>query len=424
MFKVAFLSLLWTLATGNASAIAQSNRVALVIGNSAYPGAMALKNPVNDAKLVSDALRTVGFQVTHLKDRSKSQLLADLTRATKTLNEGDLFFFFFAGHGLQVNNSNYLVPIDAEITQKEHIVKRCIPASDVLNTIKNSGSSMKVMALDCCRNNPFRSVTRGVEKGFAKMPAPEGTVIAFSTAPGLEAADGAGDNSPFSKHLVKTLGAKYPSGLDISDWFRITARVVKKETGQRGFLELDASMEPYLIKGTGVALLDQQDHNKEFKIGMRTKTKQRLFREDERLACEVTATHDCFVSIFSIDPTGDLTLLVPNEWHPDGLKVKANESLQFPTKKMGFEIFVKPPHGRTLIKAIATRRPLKIAGVNAQRLKAESIVALGNSQQLKTSDSSKNDVTSPFNLAQDFLSRKFADGQWATFSVVIETLPK
>ena len=418
-------SLLLTIASSLAWAQSKQ-RVALVIGNSKYLGDMALKNPVNDANLVASALTDVGFHVFHREDRTKTEIEADIKEATSDLAKGDVFIFFFAGHGLQIDGLNYLLPIDAEVAGERHVKDQCIEASFVLNAIKQSGASMKVVVLDCCRNNPFKSQTRGAaSKGLAKMSAPEGTVLAFSTAPGTEAADGRGDNSPFTKHLVESLKKDYPSGLDIVDWFRVTARGVKKETGQLGFLELGASMDPYLIKTTGIAMLDQSSTSEEFKIEIHTLENRHIYNEDETLTCKISASADCFVSVFAVDPKGDLTMLVPNKWHPQGLQVKGGETTEFPTPKMGFEFYLKPPHGRTLVKAIATGQPLEIAGVSAERLEREAMVNLGNTSKLQTSNKTGAvNANKAFDLTKDYLDKRFNDGQWATSSFTILTVAK
>jgi TPR repeat protein len=225
----------------------QPRRVALVIGNSSYQHA-PLKNPKRDAEAITKSLQSVGFEVTMKLDRTKFQMEDDIDAVTDGLASGDAVLFFYAGHGLEVENNNYLVPIDASVKRKHHVTQRCVRADYITQAMEGSGASLRVIVFDACRNNPFRSFVRSGKVGLATMQAPEGTIIAYSTAAGTEAADGEGDNSPFAKHFVDTVAADHPRGLEVTDLFRSVARQMKKETGQRAFLDLDASMEHYLLK--------------------------------------------------------------------------------------------------------------------------------------------------------------------------------
>ena len=244
--KLKFVMLL-LLCTHNAFGQEQYRRVALVIGNSAYES-QQLKNPMNDAKAIAKSLQSFGFQVVTKLDRTKFQIEADLDEVTKNLRSGDAVFFFFAGHGVQIDNTNYLIPIGAKITRDFHIKQRCVSLDYALAAMEDSEASLKVVMLDACRNNPFRSFARSQTTGLAAVEAPEGTIVAFSTAPGAVAQDGAGNNSPFTKHLVGTLASSPAGGIEINDMFRTVARAVKNETGQRAYLNSDASMDPFLLK--------------------------------------------------------------------------------------------------------------------------------------------------------------------------------
>ena len=231
----------------------QYRRVALVIGNSKYENMGTLKNPVNDARAISKSLALFGFQVTTKFDRDKFEIESDLDEVTKGLRPGDAVFFFFAGHGLQIDNTNYLVPVGAKISREFHIKQRCVSLGYALAAMEDSDASLKVVMLDACRDNPFRSFTRSQTTGLAAVEAPEGTIVAFSTAPGAVANDGAGNNSPFTKHLVGTLAKSPENGIEITDMFRSVARAVKDETGQRAYLNSDASMDPFLLRPVSLA---------------------------------------------------------------------------------------------------------------------------------------------------------------------------
>jgi len=177
-------------------------RAALVIGNASYAGDARLANPINDARAVRDALKGLGFTVEYLEDGTLREMEASVNKFTRRLSEGSVGMCFYAGHGLQVGGENYLQPIDAGIADEVDVRFKCLSANQLLDKMAHAGSSVNILMLDACRNNPFtrsfrksRSVGGG---GLANMQAPEGTVIAFATAPGKLAADGAGDHSPFT----------------------------------------------------------------------------------------------------------------------------------------------------------------------------------------------------------------------------------
>ena len=253
-FLFLLLAMIWNVPT-MAPVQAQSNvqskaqnfrKVALVIGNSQYKTG-GLANPVNDANSVKTALETLGFDVTKQVNRDKGQMEDDIDAVTGNLNQGDICFVFYAGHGVSVGQANFLVPIGAELSTKNHIKRRCVELDYLLGALDESRASMKVVVLDCCRDNPFRSITRSKTGGMASIEPPNGTIVTFSTAPGKVALDGAGANSPFTKHLVKTIESEHPRGLTIVDMFRQTARAVKQETKQRPYMRHDISMDEYFV---------------------------------------------------------------------------------------------------------------------------------------------------------------------------------
>ena len=230
-----------------AAETAVPKRVALVIGNSNYESE-PLENPANDAELVARSLRSIGFTVTMRLNRTKFEMESDIDAVTADLRSGDAVFIYFAGHGLQLKNTNYLVPIDAVVTREFHVAQRCVEAEYLIAAMEDSGASLRVVVLDACRNNPFRSFTRSSKKGLAAVEAPEGTIIAYSTSPGSVALDGSGKNSPFAKHMAETIDGEYPYGLEIANMFAKVARAVRKETGQRAFVTRDVSMDPFFLK--------------------------------------------------------------------------------------------------------------------------------------------------------------------------------
>jgi len=180
---------------------------ALVIGNSAYPGA-PLTNPRNDAAAISQRLRAYGLQVRLLQDASRRQLVAALAAFATQAQDADVVVLFYAGHGMQVNGVNYLIPIDLDLASGRQINVALEAVS--LNTLLEDHlpGRTKIVFLDACRDNPLaRSLagSRGSSRGLAAVNAATGTLISFATRDGSTAADGAGRNSPYTTALLEHL---------------------------------------------------------------------------------------------------------------------------------------------------------------------------------------------------------------------------
>jgi hypothetical protein len=190
-----------------ASAAAQAPvdlRVALVIGNSAYAGNAALANPANDAAAMSAALRKLGFQVTELRDGSRTQM-ANAVAAVRQQLQGKrgVGMLYYAGHGLQIDWRNYMLPVDARPVSQADIVAQAVDVDAVIEAFKQSGTRMNILVLDACRDNPFAGTAAA--KGLAQMDAPPGTFLAYATAPGNTADDGANGNGLYTGFLLNEL---------------------------------------------------------------------------------------------------------------------------------------------------------------------------------------------------------------------------
>jgi parallel beta-helix repeat protein len=202
-------------------------RVALVIGNSKYQNVTPLTNPANDAVLMEAALKDAGFDVTLLKDLDQKGMKQAMLNFGRKLKQGaDASMFFYAGHGIEVDGKNYLVPVDSNTENKEEADIQNIEVNDFLALMENSGVPLNIVVLDACRNNPFRSM-RSVGGGLAPVLAPAGTYVAYSTAAGSVAADGAGANSPFTESLAESL--RIP-GLTLEGVFKKTRSKVRSLT--------------------------------------------------------------------------------------------------------------------------------------------------------------------------------------------------
>jgi hypothetical protein len=207
-------------------------RVALVVGNSSYKSVTPLDNPKNDARLIADTLRALGF--TLVGDGAQLDLdKAGIDRAVQSFGSllmgADVALFYYAGHGVQVRGSNYLVPVDANPTREADVDFQMLDANLVLRQMEAAGTKLNLVILDACRNNPFGGrALRATGGGLAQMQAPEGTLISFATQPGNVAQDGTGGDSPFTKALAQTI--RRP-GLGIFDAFNEVGLAVMQATG-------------------------------------------------------------------------------------------------------------------------------------------------------------------------------------------------
>jgi uncharacterized caspase-like protein len=199
-----------------------ATRTALVIGNADYPSA-PLTNPVNDAMDVARVLRGLGFDVIEKTDAGKCEMLLAVDEFAKRLRHAEIGIFYFAGHGMQIQGRNYLIPVKAHVTSETDVQFEAMNAGRVLGKMQDAGTKLNIVILDACRDNPFKRSFRTDSKGLAQMNAPKGTIIAYATAPGSVAADGAGRNGLYTKHLLNNLGA---AGLDVHDIFRDTGIAV------------------------------------------------------------------------------------------------------------------------------------------------------------------------------------------------------
>lgn len=196
-----------------AGAASAANRNALVIGNSNYQHVPELPNPKNDAAAVAGKLKSIGFEVIEGRDLTLIELRRSVRDFVNALSDADLALFFYAGHGLQVNGSNYLAPVDARLETYDDLDFEALPIDLILSAMERK-SSINLVFLDACRNNPLaRNLARSmgtrstaVGRGLARISSGVGTLISFSTQPGNVALDGTGRNSPFTSALVRHIG--------------------------------------------------------------------------------------------------------------------------------------------------------------------------------------------------------------------------
>jgi formylglycine-generating enzyme required for sulfatase activity len=207
-------------------------RIALVIGNSAYQKVSPLDNPRNDAELMAETLRSVGFTLIGggaQVDLDKAAFDNVLQKFGNQLVGADVALFYYAGHGVQVRGSNYLVPVNANPAREADVLLQAVDTALVLAAMEGSGTKLNMVLLDACRNNPFGGRgLRGTEGGLAQMRAPEGTLISYATQPGNVAFDGAEGHSPYTRALSQTIRKV---GLDIFQTFNEVGLEVMQATG-------------------------------------------------------------------------------------------------------------------------------------------------------------------------------------------------
>jgi hypothetical protein len=215
-------------------ASAREPRVALVIGNSEYgPAIGKLKNPANDAKLMAETLKGLGFSVELVLDADQKAMKRAVKSFGAKLREAGseaTGLFYYAGHGVQVDGTNFLLPVGAEIEAEADVEIESIAADDVMTQMQSAGNAVNLVFLDACRNNPLARTSRSATRGLARLDAPRGSFVGYSTAPGDVAADGDGANSPYALALVGEL--KTP-GISIEEAHRNVRAKVLAESGNK-----------------------------------------------------------------------------------------------------------------------------------------------------------------------------------------------
>lgn len=208
-----------------ASAIAAGPRHAVVVGNSQYEFA-PLANPGNDANDVARALAEAGFEVKLILDAGKAQIeeaVAEMRAELAGETEG-VGLFFFAGHGVQNDGENWLLPVDAEVADIASLQFGAVNATEIVNRMSSAGNGLNIIILDACRNNPLT----GDVSGLSRIESSASLFVSYSTAPGEVALDGSGRNSPYTKHLTLALATP---GLNLEETFKRTLKGVYQETG-------------------------------------------------------------------------------------------------------------------------------------------------------------------------------------------------
>lgn len=239
----AFLAFLAPVAAADA-------RVALLIGNNAYPSA-PLRNAVNDSRDLGAALRDLGFKTIVKENTSRAEMIAALQEFGKALDGAEAALFFYAGHAMQFKDRNYLIPIDAVMGSEDDVTFFSVEVAQVFDRMERARTRFNFVILDACRDNPFRDTFKVSATGLAQMSGPSGTLIAYATAPGATAADGFGRNGIYTGHLLQNI--KVPD-MPVEVLFRKVREGVERDTRRlQTPWELSSIKGDFVFNATGRA---------------------------------------------------------------------------------------------------------------------------------------------------------------------------
>jgi uncharacterized caspase-like protein len=233
IFKLLILALAMLVALGDV-AMAQTRKVALVIGNAHYDSIAVLRNPESDARALADKLTQIGFDVTLQLDLNGSQFRRALGAFSSASLNADIVLVFYAGHGIELNGENYLVPIDADMSTESTAAFEAVALDDVMRSVRNA-KKLGLILLDACRDNPYAATikrangTRSVHRGLANVSVAgeNGVLVSFAAEAGSTADDGDGAHSPYTTALLDNIGRP---GLEIGQLFRAVRAQVKQAT--------------------------------------------------------------------------------------------------------------------------------------------------------------------------------------------------
>ncbi|MEC3859713.1 caspase family protein [Mesobacterium sp. TK19101] len=228
--------LVWVLLALTLGQVASAaDRVALVIGNSAYQNASRLANPANDSRAIADKLTSLGFDVTLQEDLNGQGMRMALGQFAESALRADVALVFYAGHGIEMSGRNYLIPVDAQMRSEATAQFEALALDDVISAVNQAGR-LGIVMLDACRDNPFASAmqrnsgTRSMSRGLApiSVEGQDGLVVSFAAQEGSTAADGDGQHSPYTAALLQVLDEP---GLEVGRVFRKVRAQVREATG-------------------------------------------------------------------------------------------------------------------------------------------------------------------------------------------------
>lgn len=297
-------------------------RVALVIGNSNYQTAPKLANPGNDAQSVAQLLNSAGFEVTQAIDLSRNEMVRavqDFSDKIAARGPGAVAMIYYAGHGVQLAGENYLLPVDAKISSPSDLDGNSLRLVDVMGTLESIPSRMRIVVLDACRNNPFPEIN-DAGRGLAIVDAPRGSIVGYSTAPGMEAQDGDGRHSPYTSAFLNS--ARTPN-LPIEQLFkRIRLEVNNLTDGRQTPWESSSlTSDFYFFGDTAVAAARAPDRSPIVRTASDLPSRSVRQAYDYVLSEGSPEYYEEFIRLYPHDPLADRVrlllgnLLVASAWH-------------------------------------------------------------------------------------------------------------
>ena len=357
--------------------IQAEQRVALVIGNSNYQNVTPLSNAVNDAKAMARLLNAAGFEVisaTDLRQNEMIQVVQDFSSRIADRGPNTVAMVYYAGHGVQLAGENFLVPVDARISSEPDLVNGSVRLVDVMATLEAIPSRMRIAILDACRNNPFPSLNEA-GRGLAIVDAPNGSIVAYSTAPGTEALDGDGDHSPYTAAFLRLAHEK---NLPIEQLFkRIRLEVNNSTDGKQTPWESSSlTSDFYFFGDTAVATTKAPALEKTVYAAENLPSRAARQAYDYVLAENSIEHYQEFIQLYPRDPLCDrirallASLVQAKAWHNAVLVNSSSAYISF------YDKFSNGPYAQSALKLAA--QPKMVPLSQPTHIMAPPSVKLGN----------------------------------------------
>ena len=336
-------------------------RVALVIGNSNYQNAVQLTNPGNDAQSMAQLLNQAGFEVIAATDLTRNDMIKvvqDFSDKVAARGPNTVAMVYYAGHGVQLEGENYLIPVDAKVSSPSELVGDSVRLVDVMATLEAIPSRVRIVVLDACRNNPFPSVVDAT-RGLAIVDAPNGSIVGYSTAPGTEAQDGIDGHSPYTSAFLRL--AREPN-LPIEKLFkRVRLEVNHSTEGEQTPWESSSlTSEFYFFGDTAMAATRSPENGPVVQTASNLPMRSVRQAYDYVLAEDQPAYYQEFIQMFPRDPLCDRVrillghLLQATAWHE---AVLVNSPLAY---KSFYDKYAGSPYALSALKLQAQPKAMPL----------------------------------------------------------------
>lgn len=336
-------------------------RVALVIGNSNYQSAPKLANPSNDAQSMAQMLNSAGFEVTEATDLTRNDMVKavqDFSAKVTARGPKTVAMIYYAGHGVQLAGENYLLPVDAKIATPADLDGNSLRLVDLMGTLESIPSRMRIVVLDACRNNPFPGVN-DAGRGLAIVDAPNGSIVGYSTAPGMEAQDGDSNHSPYTQAFLRR--AREPN-LPIEQLFKRVRLDVNDATEGRQTPWESSSLtsEFYFFGDTAVAATRAPDHSPIIQAASNLPSRSVRQAYDYVLSEASPDYYEEFIRLYPRDPLCDRirhllgNWLEATAWHK---AVLANSPVVY---KAFHDSYANSPYAQSALKLQAQPRAVPL----------------------------------------------------------------